>query len=45
VAIGSSPSTISIMDINKGQRITGVNLTMDIRNAIHELERWPAQWT
>ena len=45
VAIGSSPSTISIMDINKGQRITGVNLTMDIRNAIHGLERWPAQWT
>lgn len=45
VAIGSSPSTISIMDIKKGQRVTGVNLTMDIRNAIHGLERWPAQWT
>ena len=45
VAIGSSPSTISIMDIKKGQRVTGVNLTMDIRNAIHGLERWPAHWT
>ena len=45
VAIGSSPSTISIMDIKKGQRVTGVNLTMDIRNAIHGLELWPARWT
>jgi hypothetical protein len=45
VAIGSSPSTISIMDIKRGQRVTGVNLTMDIRNAIHGLEQWPAQWT
>ncbi len=44
VAAGSSPSTISIIDIVKGERLTAVNLTMDIRNAIHGLERWPAEW-
>ena len=44
VAAGSSPSTISIIDILKGTRLTAVNLTMDIRNAIHGLERWPAAW-
>ncbi|MED5355635.1 MAG: hypothetical protein VX388_02635, partial [Pseudomonadota bacterium] len=37
VAAGSSPSTISIIDIVKGERLTAVNLTMDIRNAIHGL--------
>jgi hypothetical protein len=44
VAAGSSPSTISIIDIVEGTRLTAVNLTMDIRNAIHGLERWPAAW-
>jgi len=44
VAAGSSPSTVSIIDIVKGERLTAVNLTMDIRNAIHGLERWPAEW-
>ena len=44
VAAGSSPSTISIIDVFKGTRLTAVNLTMDIRNAIHGLERWPAAW-
>ncbi len=44
VATGSSPSTVSIVDIVKGQRLTAVNLTMDIRNAIHGLECWPAGW-
>ena len=41
IAAGSSPSTISIIDITKSKRITAVNLTMDIRNAIHGLECWP----
>ncbi len=45
IAAGSSPSTISIIDIAKGTRLTGVNLTMDIRNAIHGLECWPSGWT
>ena len=44
IAAGSSPSTISIIDIKKSKRITAVNLTMDIRNAIHGLECWPADW-
>jgi hypothetical protein len=44
VAAGSSPSTISIIDMVEGKRLTAVNLTMDIRNAIHGLECWPEQW-
>ena len=38
---GSSPSTISIYDISSGETVGSVNMTMDIRNAIHGLEIWP----
>ncbi|MCP4411644.1 MAG: hypothetical protein GY808_03620, partial [Gammaproteobacteria bacterium] len=38
---GSSPSTISIYDMENGLTIDTINLTMDIRNAIHGLEIWP----
>jgi hypothetical protein len=38
---GSSPSTLSIYDLKDNKRIAAVNLTMDIRNAIHGLEVWP----
>ncbi len=38
---GSSPSTISLYDIPTGETIATVNMTMDIRNAIHGLEVWP----
>ena len=41
VAGGSSPSTISLYDIKANQKVGTVNLTMDIRNAIHGLEVWP----
>lgn len=41
VAGGSSPSTISYYDIDARRRIASVNLSMDIRNAIHGLEVWP----
>ena len=41
IAGGSSPSTISIYDLAKGERLGSVNLTMDVRNAIHGLEVWP----
>ncbi len=41
VAGGSSPSTISLYDLEGNQKIGSVNLTMDIRNAIHGLEPWP----
>ena len=41
IAAGSSPSTISLYDFKKNERTAMVNLTMDIRNAIHGLEVWP----
>lgn len=41
VAAGSSPSTVSLYDIDSNQLAASVNLTMDIRNAIHGLEVWP----
>ena len=41
VAGGSSPSTISLYDIEADMKVGSVNLTMDIRNAIHGLEVWP----
>jgi WD40 repeat protein len=41
VAGGSSPSTVSLYDLNGNQKVGSVNLTMDIRNAIHGLEPWP----
>jgi hypothetical protein len=41
VAGGSSPSTISLYDLDTEQTVGSVNLTMDIRNAIHGLEEWP----
>ena len=41
VAGGSSPSTISVYDLPRNERILSVNLTMDVRNAIHGLEVWP----
>ena len=41
VAGGSSPSTISIYDLANNETLLSVNLTMDVRNTIHGLERWP----
>ncbi len=41
VAAGSSPSTIGLYDFEGEQRVGSVNLTMDIRNAIHGLAPWP----
>ncbi len=41
VAGGSSPSTVSVYDLVANQRLLSVNLTMDIRNAIHGLAVWP----
>ena len=41
VIVGSSPSTITIYDFEARQTVGSVNLTMDIRNAIHGLELWP----
>jgi hypothetical protein len=41
IAAGSSPSTITLYDLQSRQRVCSVNLSMDIRNAIHGLEVWP----
>jgi len=41
VAAGSSPSTITLYDLESNQKVGSVNLSMDIRNAIHGLEAWP----
>ena len=41
VAGGSSPSTVTLYDLASNQLVMSVNLTMDVRNAIHGLEIWP----
>jgi hypothetical protein len=41
VAAGSSPSTISLHDLQESKTLLSVNLSMDIRNTIHGLEVWP----
>lgn len=41
VAGGSSPSTVCVYDLAANERMLSVNLTMDVRNAIHGLEVWP----
>ena len=41
VAGGSSPSTISLYDLEADTVVSSVNLTMDVRNAIHGLNMWP----
>lgn len=41
IAAGSSPSTITIYNIVEMKTELSINLSMDIRNAIHGLEVWP----
>lgn len=41
VAGGSSPSTITLYDLQEAKRLMSVRLTTDVRNAIHGLEVWP----
>jgi len=41
VAAGSSPSTITLHDFESMQTTLSINLTMDVRNAVHGLEVWP----
>ena len=41
VAGGSSPSTVVVYDLARNRRLVTVNLSMDVRNAIHGLEVWP----
>jgi hypothetical protein len=44
VAGGSSPSTITVYDLRANEMLLSVNLTRDIRNAIHGLAAWPYDW-
>jgi hypothetical protein len=41
VAGGSSPSTVTVYDLAGNRQLLSVNLTKDVRNAIHGLEVWP----
>lgn len=41
IAAGSSPSTISLHDLNSSETGLSVTLSTDVRNAIHGLEVWP----
>jgi len=41
IAAGSSPSTIALYDLDQQKMLRTVNISMDIRNAIHGLEVWP----
>lgn len=43
VIVGSSPATVSAYKLSSGKRVASVNLTMDVRNAVHGLEVWPFQ--
>ena len=41
VAGGSSPSTITLYNLRESRQLMSVNLSRDIRNAVHGLEIWP----
>ena len=40
-AAGSSPSTVTLHDVDSMETLLSINLSTDIRNAIHGLEVWP----
>ena len=41
IAAGSSPSTVSLYDLDAMQTTLSINLSMDVRQAVHGLEVWP----
>lgn len=41
IAGGSSPATVSVYRLGSEDPLKTVNLTMDVRNAVHGLEIWP----
>ena len=41
VAVGSSPATVSVHDLAANERLASVNLSRDLRCAIHGLAVWP----
>jgi hypothetical protein len=38
---GSSPATVTLYRVDRPEIVASVNITMDIRNAVHGLEIWP----
>ncbi len=38
---GSSPATVTLYSFDRPEPLKSINLTMDVRNAIHGLEVWP----
>lgn len=44
IAAGSSPSTVTLYDLREPRALKSINLTMDVRNAIHGLAVWPYPW-
>jgi len=41
IAAGSSPSTITLCDVGKKETVSTINISMDVRHAIHGLTVWP----
>ncbi|MDQ3877529.1 MAG: hypothetical protein M3290_04160 [Actinomycetota bacterium] len=41
VVTGSSPATVTAFDLGCSEMVRTVNISMDVRNAIHGLEVWP----
>ena len=41
IAAGSSPTTVSVHDLETGATVTSINISMDVRNAAHGLIVWP----
>lgn len=44
IAAGSSPSSVSIYNMQDQKPTKVVNLSLDMRNAIHGLKVWPYEW-
>ncbi|MFT4614081.1 MAG: hypothetical protein ACI9NT_001223 [Bacteroidia bacterium] len=44
IAAGSSPSTVTLYDLEEQRPQKVINLSMDVRNAVHGLEVWPYAW-
>jgi hypothetical protein len=41
VAVGSSPPTITLFDIDAGVEVARVNFSMDLHHGVHGLQAWP----
>lgn len=44
IAAGSSPSTITLYDLEYQRPVKSINLSLDVRNAIHGINVWPYNW-